>query len=151
MVDLDGRLEHLRLVAVLAGDRDQSRDVLSEARAPPAGAGIEEALTDTGIEPDAARHLDDVRTDLLAEVRDLVGKGDLGGKEGVSRVLDHLGRLQVGGDERHRAEALRTSRHAGRLEGLLEDGRVELAQHGEGFRFMGSHHDAIGVKGVADR
>src|SRR6185436_16462978 len=55
------------------------------------GPGMEELRPDALVEPHAARHLDDVGAQPLAQRGDLVDESDLGREEGVRRVLDELG------------------------------------------------------------
>ena len=52
---------------------------------------MQELAPDAVVEADAAGDLLHVGADLLAEVGDLVDEGDLGGQEGVGRVLGQLG------------------------------------------------------------
>ena len=54
-------------------------------------------LADAVVEPDAERQLLDVGAGRLAEPRQLVDEGHLGGEEGVRRIFDELGRLHRGG------------------------------------------------------
>ena len=52
------------------------------------------------IEPDAARHVVHVGADLVAQVGDLVDVGDLHRQEGVGGILDELGGLEAGEQDR---------------------------------------------------
>src|SRR4029077_18767197 len=52
---------------VFGSGRHQGRTVLSETRSAPADARLQKAFADAGVEADAARHLCDVRADLVRE------------------------------------------------------------------------------------
>ena len=95
LVDLDHRGEELEVVARVARELLQRRDVLGEARAAEADAGTEEVRAEPVVEPDALRDVLDVGADALADVRDLVDEADARGQEGVGGELDHLGGVDV--------------------------------------------------------
>src|SRR3546814_7761414 len=63
-------------------------------------SGVQELAADAPVEADAAGDVVHVGADLLAEIGDLVDKGDLGGEEGVAGVLGQLGGLQAGEENR---------------------------------------------------
>ena len=88
----DDRLDDAAGRAEVVRRLQQRHGVLGEAGAAVARAGVEELAADAVVEADAARHLLHVGAGLLAQVGDLVDEGDLGGEEGVGRVLDELGR-----------------------------------------------------------
>ena len=100
VVDRDDRLDDALRRVRLARGAGQRQRVLGEARAAEARAGMQELAADAAVEADAARHVVHVGADLLAEIGDLVDEGDLGREEGVGRVLDQLGGLEVGEDDR---------------------------------------------------
>src|SRR5215212_699852 len=99
VVDGHGRVQKRGPLLVLACRGPQGGDVLGQARAAPADPRTEKASPYALVEPDAVGHLRDIRADQLAEVGDLVYEADLGRKEGVGSILDHLGARQVRADE----------------------------------------------------
>ena len=52
---------------------------------------MQELRPDSIVEPDAARDLLHVGADVLAQIRDFVDEGDLGGEERIGGVFDELG------------------------------------------------------------
>ena len=99
LVHLNSGLEQGHGVVVFAARVDQRPDVLAEAAAPPADASAKELRSDPLVEADSPGDLVDIRTYPLAQPGHLVDEADLGGEEGVGRVLDGLGTHYVGGDE----------------------------------------------------
>ncbi|GJD94934.1 hypothetical protein OCOJLMKI_2141 [Methylobacterium iners] len=97
---------------------------------------MQELRADAVVEPDAAGDLLHVGADLLAEVGDLVDEGDLGGQEGVGRVLGELGRAPARHQDRRLVEVERT---------------VDLAHHLRLAGALGTDDDAIGPLEVGDR
>ena len=91
LVHLDHRRQQLEVVAGVAGELLERRDVLREAGAAVADARAQELRPDPLVEAHAARDLLDVGAQLLGHVRDLVDERDLRGEEGVRGELDHLG------------------------------------------------------------
>ena len=86
---------------------------------------IEITLTETkdgeyviNAEADPSRDAPYVRANQIADVGDLVDKADLGRKEGVCGVFDHLRARQIRDDERHRSFGPRVYL---RRKGLLDD------------------------------
>ena len=79
---------------------DEGGGVLREARAAVAGARVQELEPDARVVAHAERDLAHVGVDRLAQVRDRVDEGDLGGEERVRRVLDHLCRRGIGDEDR---------------------------------------------------
>ena len=93
--------EGQRLVdAELAGARHERADVLGQAAAAEAEAGVEELAADAVVVADGVGELLDVGAGRLAHLRHRVDEGDLGGQEGVGRDLDQLGGGEVGDDHR---------------------------------------------------
>ena len=91
-------LGHLGKVEALA-DVDQIEDILLEAGAPEADAGLEELGADSGVSPDGLGDLRHVGPRGLAHRRHGVDAGDSLGKEGVSGQLGELGGPGVHGDD----------------------------------------------------
>src|SRR6185437_10112360 len=83
LIDLDHGREQLEVVARVAGKLLERIDVLGEATAPEADPGLQELRPDAPVEAHAAGNLDNVGMRLLANVGDLVDKGDLCCQEGV--------------------------------------------------------------------
>ena len=96
---------------------------------------MQELRADAVVEADAARHVLHVRAGLLAQVGDLVDEGDLGGEEGVGRVLDELGRAPAGEQQGVAVEIERA---------------VDVGQHRAGALVVGADHDAVRELEVAD-
>ena len=132
LVDLDHAGQQLEGVAGVAGQLLQRGDVLREAAAAVADAGTEEALADALVEAHAAGDLLDVGADALADVRDLVDEGDLGGEERIRCELDHLGGGRVGAEDRRLEIAVET-RYASNVIGAVA-----------------ADHDAIWLAEVSD-
>ena len=70
---------------------DQSTHIFGEAGTAKTRARMEKFAADPVIQADAAGHLLNIGTDLLAQVGDLVDEGHLSRKEGVGRVFDEFG------------------------------------------------------------
>ena len=133
LVHLPHRLQEQERVARVAGELLQRGDVLREAAAAEADPGAQEVRPEPVVEPDAARHLDDVGADELADVRDLVDEADARREEGVRRELDELGRRDVHAEE------------------LGLDPVVQLDDALGVRRLEGADDDAVGVHEVRDR
>src|SRR5205814_7817371 len=88
------------VVAGTLGDPDQGPRVFREAAPTPTWPGPEELEADASVVAHAEDDLTDIGTHRLTDVGDGVDEGDLGGEEGVRRVLDGLGRSGVGDDDR---------------------------------------------------
>uniref|UniRef100_J3ND73 Uncharacterized protein n=1 Tax=Oryza brachyantha TaxID=4533 RepID=J3ND73_ORYBR len=85
--------------AIALADVDEVEDVLLEAGAAEADAGVQELGPDPGVLPDGVRHLGDVGAGGLAERGDGVHGGDPLRQERVRRELRELRRPQVGGED----------------------------------------------------
>ena len=169
-VHADHRLHDSHRRPVALPDGDQSGGVLGEAGAAETGAGMQELRSDPAVEPHAARDLLHVGADLLAELRHLVDEGDLGGQEGVRRILDqlrgspagehHRGFIDVQGSIKLGHEAARTlvlgaDHHAVRTLEVLDRGALaqefRVRHHGE-FRVRAQlAHDGVDLVAGADR
>src|SRR5262245_64127984 len=75
---------------------DQRADVLRQARAAEARAGVQELRPNSIVEPEPARNLLHIRTDALAKIGYFVDEGDLGGQECVRCVLISFGFRPLG-------------------------------------------------------
>ena len=89
-----------RCVLCCSPVRKQRQRVLGEAGAAIARAGMQELLADAAVQTHALGDLLHVGADALAQVGHLVDEGDLGREEGVGRVLDQLGGLERGEQDR---------------------------------------------------
>ncbi len=78
--------------------------VLTEARPAPADSSLQKSRADARIEAHAARHLDDIRSDLFGKLADFVDVANLEREESIGRVFDQLGRSKIGGNQGHRAD-----------------------------------------------
>ena len=101
-VDLFDLGEEAEVDAELLGDGAEGGDILGEAGAAVADAGAQETGADAAVQAHAARDLLDVGVGGLAEVGDGVDEGDLQREEGVRGVLDDLGALGGGEQQRRR-------------------------------------------------
>ena len=99
-VDVLDRSEHADINALVLGHPDEGAQILGQAGAAEAQAGSEEIAADPGIQTDAPGHGRHVDAELLAQVGHQVDEGDLGGEEGVGRLLDQLGRRDARHDDR---------------------------------------------------
>jgi hypothetical protein len=99
-VDLVRGSEHPGGKAAGLGDALQCDDVLGEARATPADAGVQEVGTDPRVQADRLRHPRDVGTELLGDPGDLVDEGHSHGEQAVRGVLRELCARGVRDDER---------------------------------------------------
>ena len=88
------------MVAGVAGELLQRRDVLGKTGTPEAHSGLQEFRSDPVVVTHASGHLGDVRAELVADVGDLVDERDLRCEEGVGGELDHLGAGEVGAHDR---------------------------------------------------
>ncbi len=104
-VDLLDFLQQREFVAEFARDADEGGDVLREARAAVADAGVEEGAADALVRAHAVGDALDVGAGGLADGGDGVDVGNLEGEEAVRGVLDQLGRVEVGDHDR-RVEGL---------------------------------------------
>ena len=77
-----------------------------------------------------------VGADLLAQIRDFVDEGDLGGEEGVGGVFDQLGRAPADIHDRRGIEIERA---------------VDFREHLARARVVAADHDAVGMLEILDR
>ena len=134
--------EAQRLVdAQLAGSRHERADVLGQAAAAEAEAGVEEAPADAGVVADRVGELRDVGAGRLAQLGHRVDERDLGGEERVGGDLDQLGGRVVGDDP---GRALRHAvSHRPR--------RASSAARCAGLAVRHAVDQAVGVQRVLDR
>src|SRR5215218_7618335 len=142
-----GRVQERGLVLVLAGCGPQGGHVFGEARPAPTEPRGEEAGPYAVVEADAVGNLGDLGTDQLAEVGDLVYEADLGRKEGVGCVLDHLGTCDV---RRHERNCDLGAGIPFRGEALLHYRGVEGPEDVESLPGVRTHHHTVGEEGVVD-
>ena len=117
LVDLDHGRQQLEVVAGVARELLERRDVFWETGTAEAQPCLQEVWAQPVIQPDAGGHVHDVGADQLADARDLVDEADARGEERVRRELDHLGGGDVGDHDR-RVERLVERRDALRTVGL---------------------------------
>ena len=132
-VDLDYRVEELRVLAAQLRHVLEGFHVLGEAGAAIAHPRVQETRPDALVEAHAARDFFHVRAQAFADVGDLVDEADLGRQERIRGVLDHFRRAQVGDHDR-RAQR-----------------QVELRHSVGGVPFFGAKHGAVGAHEVANR
>ena len=122
-------------VGVVLGGLDQRLDVLGEAGAAVAAAGVEEVVADARVGADAlADHLD-VGTEHFGEVGEFVHEADARRQHGVGGILGEFGTLDVGDDQAF-VVAL--------------EGGVEGAHQVDGLVVLGADDDAVGAHEVVD-
>ena len=131
---VDEVAEHVH--AELVGPDGQGGDVLGQAAAAEAEAGVQELAADALVEADRVGEQHDVAAGGLAHLRHGVDEADLGGQERVRRDLDQLG----GGDV-----AAHDRRPVADREG------VDLGQHVERVPGVGAEDQPVGVQRVLDR
>ena len=136
VVDLSSRIQHQGFVPLLAGGSSDRSGVFRETAAAPAQTAAEEPRADPVIEPDGVGDLVGVDAVLLADISDIVNEADLGRKEAVVGVLDHLCLLDAGVDD-WRA-------------GLLNQGVEDIVEHLAGGLAIGSENDLVGIEKVVD-
>ena len=124
--------------AELAGAGHERADVLGQAAAAEADAGVEELAPDPVVVADRVGELGDVGAGGLADLGHGVDEGDLGGQERVGRGLDQLGGGVVG-DQARGAGGQRAGVHG------VEQGDVGLGG-GPG----DAVHEPVGGHGVLD-
>src|SRR5262245_37713003 len=115
---------------------DQRADVLRQARAAEAWAGVQELRPNSIVEPEPARNLLHIRTDALAEISYFVDEGDLGGQECVRCVLNEL-RYPAAG--------------VGDLCLVQVQWTIDLSHNFLGMRVLGANDDAIRMLEIMDR
>jgi hypothetical protein len=117
------------------GGLDQGLDVLREAGAAVAAAGVEEVVADARVGTDAlANHLD-VGTEHFGQIGQFVHEADARRQHGVGGVLGQFGALDVGDDQA--------------LVVALER-RVEGTHQVDGLVVLGTDDDAVGAHEVFD-
>src|SRR5919107_6204068 len=143
-----GGVQQWGLVLVLARAGAQSGHVFGEARPAPAYPRGEKAGPYSVVETDAVGHLGYVGPCQLAEVRDFVYKADLGRKEGVGSVLDHLCARKI---RRHERDRHLGARFPLRRKALFYYRIVECPQRLESLPGVSTYHHAVGEEGVVNR
>ena len=112
--------EHLEGdVGVVLGGGDQCLDVLGEAGAAVATAGVEEVVANARVGPDALADHFDVGTKDFCQVGQFVHEADAGGEHGVGGVLGEFGALDVGDDQTLMVALERSVEGAHQVDGLL--------------------------------
>src|SRR4030095_14223101 len=91
--EMEGRAE-------LAGDGDEGFDVLWEAGAAVAESSVEKVAADAFVGADAVGDHLNVSAGGFADSADRVDVADLEGEEAVGSVLDELGGIDVGNEDR---------------------------------------------------
>ena len=130
------RAQYLAVVALLLGAADQRADVLGKARAAVAAAGVDEMGADALVATHAAAHVLDVDAGEGAQPGHLVHEGNLGGEEGIGRVLAELGLATP-----HQQDPLV----------IAQERRVELAQGFPGLRLGAADDDPVRAPEVVHR
>ncbi len=97
---------------------------------------MQELAADAVVEADTARHFLDIGTDALAQVRDLVDEGDLGGEERVRRILDKFRPAPLGVEDRR---------------ALVLERPVEFRHDTARARIARADDDPVGLHEVLDR
>ena len=118
VVDL-AQERHRVLDAELAGAVHERADVLGQAAAAEADAGVEELAADARVVADRVGEVDHVRAGGLAHLGHGVDERDLGGQERVGGDLHQLGGRVVGDDDRDAGVGDRRVELAHRLLGPL--------------------------------
>ncbi len=85
---------------------------------------------------------------MIGELADFVNVADLQGEERIGGVLDELRRCEIGGHQRHCAEAFGTAEETWGGEALFDEGPVEPVHCFQRPRFIGADHNAIGIEAI---
>jgi hypothetical protein len=136
----------------LLGGGAEGGDILGQAGASVADAGMEAVGADAGVETDALGNVVDVRTGGLADIGDGVDEGDFGGEEGIGCVLDDLSGARRGEEQRGRVGCMARAGDAVEREvvAAAEERLVDAAQEVGGAGRIGAEDDAVGVEEVGD-
>ena len=131
VVNVFNLLENVERCPQFVRNVNEALDILGEAGAAVAEAGVKEVAGDAFIHPDALGYLLNICPRFFADGRYGVDVRNLKGQEGVGCVLDHLGRGQV-------------YLHNRGIEGL-----VDALHHVHGTLGIGSDDNAVRVHQVA--
>ena len=130
------RAQHLeRHAGIVSGGLDQRLDVLGEAGAAIAAAGVEEVVADARVGADAVTHVFDVGTEHFGQVGEFVHEADARRQHRVGGVLGQLGALDVHDDQAFVV--------------ALERG-VQRPHQVDGTLVVGADDDAVGTHEVFD-
>jgi hypothetical protein len=124
------------VVAHLARRVDQRLDVLREAGAAVAGAGVDEVVADPRIGADAAAHRLDVGAEPFGQVGEFVHEADPGRQHHVGRVLGEFRRAHV---------------HVDDLVMIAVERRIQRIEQAGAVGACGADDDAVGFHEVVDR
>ena len=117
-------------------DAGQGLGIFGETGPAIAGASVQELVADAPVHAHALGDVLHIRPHAFAQRGDFVDEGDLGRKEGVGGVFDHLGRLEPRVDDREIAQEKRA---------------IDVAHHLAGpFRFH-PHNHPVGAHEIVDR
>ena len=107
--------------AKLFADRDERGDILRETGAAVADTGIEKIATDALIHADAVRDFLDIRAARFADRGDGVDVGNLQREKRIGGVLDQLGAVDVGHENRRHERFVNLLHQVDRLLALRAD------------------------------
>ena len=119
---------------MVLGHGDEGAQIFRQAGATEAEARVHEIAADPVIQADAPRNRRDIDAKRLAQIGHNIDERDLGGEEGVRRLLDEFRR-----------------RHAREHDRAVEVRLVEVEQERPRAGTVRADDDAVGLKKVADR
>ncbi len=144
--------EEIEVDTHLLGDGTEGGDILGKTGSAITDAWTEKLWSDAAVEAHAAGDLLYVGVGGFAEVRHGVDEGDFEGKEGVGGVLDDLGAL-CGGEEERRGLGAVTKAGDG-VAALVVfptgEGKIDSIEDGSGSVTVGTDDDAVGMEEVGD-
>ena len=120
---------------VLSG-LDERSHILGKARAAKSGPRVQEFRPNSLVEPNALRDFLHVRAEFFAQIGDFIDEGNLGGEEGIGRLLDELGGPAAGVKDRSLVQVERA---------------VNFSQNSFRAFVVGPDDDSIGVLEIMDR
>ena len=97
-----GFFEHVEVHAGTLRQPDKRLNVFGQAKAAKAESGIQKLRPNPRVESHCVDDFLDIGADLLAQIRNHVGVGNLHGQEGVGGVLDQLSAVDRGDYQRRR-------------------------------------------------
>jgi hypothetical protein len=133
---IDGASRTSSVLGLKVSSLDQRADVLRQARAAEAGAGVQEFRPNSIVEPEPARNLLHIRTDALAKIGYFVDESDLGGQECVRCVLNEFRCPAAGVEDRSLVQVQWT---------------IDLSRNFLGMLVLGANDDAVRMLEIMDR
>ena len=146
-------LQQVERNAELFADRDEGGDVLRKTGAAVADAGVEKIAPDPPVHADAVGDFLDIRAARFADRGDGVDVGNLEREKGIGGVLDQLGAVDIGDENRRHERLVNFLHQVDRALALRADDdpvRVHQVGHGAAFaqEFRIAHDVEFGAVSV---